>query len=187
MNKPSDFFGTARPGRALAGLVLAGAGLICGVAQARPEFPPDIARHLSASVDPACSICHLEGKTGGITVVTPFALALRAHGFTESSATLNAALDQMAADGTDTDGDGVPDVEELRAGTDPNSPVLGATTADPRYGCGVASGPWRPAWLAPGLIVAAAALRRRARRRERPRPFSAAAARPSSASLRGPR
>jgi len=156
--------GLRGPRVALAVVTLGAIGSVCGVARAKPEFPPEIARHLSASVDPACSVCHLEGKTGGITVVTPFALALRAHGFTGPSATLNAALDRMTADGTDTDGDGVPDVEELRAGSDPNSPVPGATTADPQYGCGVAS-PRRSTWAAVALIIAAAALRRRARRR----------------------
>jgi len=165
MNPTSSSRWNLRLGRALAGLAFAGAGLFGAVAQARPEFPSDIARHLSATVVPACSICHLEGKIGGITVVTPFALALRAHGFSSSSDSLVTALDQMATDGTDTDGDGVSDVEELRAGTDPNSPVPGATTADPSYGCAVAARPSRAGWPAPALLLALAAVRRRARRR----------------------
>ena len=135
-----------------------------GAARAKPEFPPDIARHLSASVAPACSVCHLEGKTNGITVATPFALALRAHGFTDSEDTLNGALDQMATDGTDTDGDGVSDIDELRAGTDPGSPVPGATTADPSYGCGVAAQARRGGWAGVLLAAVALVLRRRTRR-----------------------
>lgn len=145
----------------MAALILAVVGSIPGIAHARPEFPPDIASHLSASTAPACSLCHLEAKTGGITVVTPFALSLRAHGFTDSTDTLNRALDQMAADGTDTDGDGISDVDELRAGTDPSSPVPGATTEDPRYGCDVASQPRQGGWTAIVLMVAVVSLRRR--------------------------
>jgi len=145
--------------------VLMGAVLLAGAARARPDFPPDIADHLSASVAPACSVCHLEGKTNGITVVTPFALSLRAHGFTDSPESLNGALDQMATDGTDTDGDGVSDVAELRAGTDPNSPVPGATTADPSYGCAVASRPVHSGWAASVSLLAAAVMLRRRRGR----------------------
>jgi MYXO-CTERM domain-containing protein len=117
---------------------------------------------------------------------------------------LNAALDAMEKDATDTDGDGVPDVEELRAGTDPDSPVPGATTADPKYGCGVASNPDRRGWPIT-LAFAIAALALRLRRRERravaaaqsacaprcpaqaTRRVSAGEARPSSACPRGRR
>jgi len=151
--------------RQAAGLAFASAALLSVPAQAKPDFPPEIAQHVSAPIAPACSVCHLDGKTGGITVVTPFAMALRAHGFADSSASLLAALDQMATDGTDSDGDGVSDVAELRAGTDPNSPVPGAATADPTYGCAVASPPGRPGWTVPLLLSALLFVRRRARRR----------------------
>jgi len=169
MNPLRNVLGRSRLDRALVALALAGAALLPAVAQARPDFPPEIAGHLSATVAPACSVCHLEGKIGGITVVTPFAMSLRGHGFTGASDTLLAALDQMAADGTDTDGDGVSDVDELRAGTDPNSPVPGAATADPTYGCAVASGRDRTRGTA-ALSFAAGALawaliRRRSHRR----------------------
>jgi len=149
----------------VAAMVIAGAGLIPVVGYAKPQFPPEIARHLSATVDPACSVCHLDGKIAGVTVITPFALALRAHGFTSSEDTLNSALDAMQADNTDSDGDGISDVEELRAGTDPNSPVPGATTADPTYGCSLTSRPSRGGWTAVALSVAAAVTLRRRRRK----------------------
>jgi len=192
MRPPTNARGPSHIERTLVALAFVGAALLPAVAQARPDFPPDMARHLSAAVAPACSVCHLEGKTGGITVVTPFAMSLRAHGFTNSSETLLAALDQMAADGTDTDGDGVSDVNELRAGTDPNSPVPGAATADPTYGCAVASRPGGNRET-PLLIVALALallIRRRATGRgRRPtlavgRGVNAGAARPSSVCLR---
>jgi hypothetical protein len=153
MRRSPNSIWTCRLRRDLAGFAFASVALLFGAAQARPDFPPDIARHVSATVAPACSVCHLEGKTGGITVVTPFALALRAHGFTDSSDTLLTALDEMATDGTDSDGDGFSDVEELRAGTDPNSPVPGAATADTSYGCTVASPARRTGWAVPLLLV----------------------------------
>jgi MYXO-CTERM domain-containing protein len=164
--KPSRMM--ARTAKLIAALAATAAVSIPAVARAKPEFPPDIARHLSATEAPACSVCHLEGKTGGITVVTPFAFALRAHGFTDSTSTLNAALDQMDTDGTDSDGDGVSDVAELRAGTDPNSPVPGATTADPRYGCEIVSSGGHAGWAGLVAIFAAVVLRRRRRARATP-------------------
>jgi hypothetical protein len=68
-----------------------------------------------------------------------FALSLRARGLTSQGRTsLPAALSQLEADRVDSDGDGTPDIDELRAGTDPNSSANASLIGDPDpgYGCG---------------------------------------------------
>ena len=122
-------------------LALAGALLVAPrVARALPSFPDEIAFDVGGDVSPACSVCHLGGKTAGITTVTPFVLALKQRGFEGRGPGLRNALVQLETDGVDTDGDGVGDVAELRAGTDPASPVPLAPTGEPAYGCHVAGG-----------------------------------------------
>jgi hypothetical protein len=140
--------------------------LLGRTAEAFPAFPDDIVQHLHGTAKPACSVCHLGGKTTNSTPITPLALALRARGFTGDVSSLYAALDLLASDGTDSDGDGVTDVEELRAGTDPNSPVPEAPSADPAYGCAIAPRPGgAAACAAAGTALLLLVLLRRRRRR----------------------
>lgn len=136
--------------------------------EAKEPFPGMVARHLQAPREPPCGLCHEYGKTGGSTLVTPFAWAMRARGLTGESSLL-ASLDRVAADGVDSDGDGSADVEEIVAGTDPNTaastPAHPGTVADPQLGCAVASGaPVTPAasLLALTVLFLAATRRRRA-------------------------
>jgi len=132
-------------------------------AQAREEFPVLIARQLGAPHDPACSVCHLGGKTSGATVVTLFAWSMRAHGLGGSPSSVDTAIQGVKADDVDSDGDGAPDWQEIVAGTDPNAPGTAADFSDPQLGCRMAPG--RPGWgsaaaLAAGLVCF---LRRRRR------------------------
>lgn len=120
--------------------------LVGGVrgAQAKEEFPGEIASHLGAPVPPPCSVCHQYGKTGGDTLVTPFAWAMRARGLSRGGSSLTDALDRMRVDAVDSDGDAVTDIDELIAGTDPNSaastPSATGLVRDPQLGCAVAGG-----------------------------------------------
>jgi Bacterial TSP3 repeat len=110
-------------------------------AEAKQEFPGEIARHLGAPSDPPCGVCHQDAKTGKDTLVTPFAWAMRARGMT-SQDTLLGALDRLRSDAVDSDGDGATDVDELIAGSDPNSaastPAMPGTVRDPQLGCTMA-------------------------------------------------
>jgi hypothetical protein len=145
------------------------------LARASAPFPSAVQSHLSLSYAPACSLCHLNGVTGLGTVTTPFGVALRAHGAAAGDVTkLDAALDAMRLDGTDSDCDGVPDIQELINGTDPNVPDVrdggvlahdggtcgtqSAALPGLTYGCGGS--------VAPGLVggLAALVLARRRRR-----------------------
>ena len=149
--------------------------LIAVPAGATPNFPSAIASHLGLATSPDCTLCHV-GPTQVGTVVTPFGTSMRARGlvmYDEKS--LTTALDALAAEKKDSDGDGTPDIDELRAGTDPNTAGDGtgasgtAAPAEPRYGCGAHVAPSaRAPGAALSLLLAAvitALGRRRARRR----------------------
>jgi hypothetical protein len=128
------------------------------VARATPNFPPAIQSYLPTPSAPACEICHVGPQQLG-TVRTAFGTAMRARGlvaFDETS--LRAALDKMAADKVDSDGDGVTDIDALKAGTDPNGG--GAATVGPEYGCNAAStnGEWAIAVVS--ALVAVGSIRR---------------------------
>jgi hypothetical protein len=174
---------TSHPPHVLALLSLAAALAVLVVpraAQATSNFPPAMQTDLTLKAAPQCAICHTDGNAGGRgTVNTPFGASARAHGLVAYDATsLSNALTAMTADGTDSDGDCVPDVTELKNGTDPNVPDSGKTCAVtassgdlPAYGCGarVASRDEAPrGWIvAFGLgCVLAAGARRKAQRRK---------------------
>ncbi len=108
-------------------------------AQAKEEFPGQIESDVpGVTYQVPCGVCHIKGNTGGSTPITAFALSLRDRGLSGDTTSLATALSRLAADGTDSDGDGVGDVDELKAGTDPNSSANAdiATVQAPGYGCG---------------------------------------------------
>ncbi|HVY25311.1 MAG TPA: MYXO-CTERM sorting domain-containing protein [Polyangiaceae bacterium] len=132
-------------------------------ALAVPQFPGVIARELGLDYEPPCSVCHLTNKTGAPTVTTPFGYALKARGFTEGDDTLSSALSRLAADHTDSDGDGVDDVTELKNRTDPNSKTNASLTgvADPSFGCSTTHGRGSaPGWGLAAVAVALGLIRR---------------------------
>jgi MYXO-CTERM domain-containing protein len=109
----------------------------CPSAHAEPGFPRIIETDLGLTYQVPCSVCHVAENTGAPTAHTPFALSLKARGFADGSS-LTGALNRLKADNFDSDGDGVSDVAELEAGTDPNSSGDAniENTSEPGYGCG---------------------------------------------------
>lgn len=136
-------------------------------ALATPNFPPRIQAELGLGAAPACTLCH-EGPTQRGTVTTPFGVSMLSRGLDayDEQLLVNALL-ALDGEGKDSDGDGAPDIDELRQGDDPNAGPGGDAPIVPDYGCSVAAPPGqRPgggalsAW-APALLLALAALARR--------------------------
>jgi hypothetical protein len=135
-------------------------------ASASPVYPDEIQQHLGLTYSPPCSLCHAGGVTGLGTVTTPFGKAMRARGLVARNiAALDTALDRMASDRVDSNGDGISDIDELKAGTDPNAGAPGAVPP-PEFGCRAANGHGDlPLWSAALLAVAAALIMRSGARR----------------------
>ena len=146
--------------------------LLAAPAWASDTFPAFIKNKYNLASLPDCALCHTNGITGLGTVNTPFGKAARMHGLVAGdTASLNAALDAMAAENVDSDADGVTDVAELMAGTSPNVGATptgggagggggGTVLPPPRYGCGAS--------VVPELIFFAGLLPLLRSRRRRP-------------------
>jgi len=132
--------------------------LAASPAFASDTYPPYIANKYGIDPIPEqCSLCHTGGITGKGTVNTPFGKTARAHGLTDSNEMLlGTVLDAMDAEHTDSDGDGVSDIDELKAGTDPNLSGDEQPVPTLRFGCG--------AQVMPELLLGAGLLLLRRRR-----------------------
>ena len=143
-------------------------------AGAKPQFPDEIDSHLGITKYPAppCRLCHIQGTTGSGTIQTPFGVSMAAHGMSGDRSSLYPALDALDTDKVDSDGDGVPDIDELKVDTDPNTPADVTLSTEPptSYGCGIAPGAGQPGRAL--ALFAAAALVLRLRRRPPARSFS---------------
>jgi hypothetical protein len=148
----------------LAALALGLAAIAPAAAQAKPRFPAIIRSHLGLDYDPPCRLCHIHGTTGAGSVSTPFGNSMLAHGMTGDESTIVPALDALAADAVDSDGDGIPDITELKADTDPNTPAdVSLVSSDPKYGCSIGAG--APSGTLAGGIGVLLLVARRSRRR----------------------
>jgi uncharacterized protein (TIGR03382 family) len=85
------------------------------------------------------------------TVTTPFGASLRTRGLVMyDNGSLRKALTALNTERVDSDADGTPDTEELKAGQDPNTsdapsgpgeqPSGNDVLPEPSYGCGAAPG-----------------------------------------------
>ncbi len=125
--------------------------LLAAPAWATDAFPGAImSKYMLADLPPElCALCHVNGITGVGTVNTPFGKSMRMNGLLPSNnASLNAALDALAAASIDSDNDTVTDVAELMAGRSPNVAQSTGTggggggggntvvAPPPKFGCG---------------------------------------------------
>ncbi|MEO7113033.1 MAG: hypothetical protein ABI183_21525 [Polyangiaceae bacterium] len=171
----------------VAGVAILGLWLLAPrFAFATPNFPPAIQQDLSLAAPPDCSICHTDGDQGGKgTATTPFAVNMRARGLVEFDTTsLSTALNQMETSHVDSTGDCLDDIDELKAGRNPNLPDPAGACADagaeagtlsetpagpapPTYGCVGSISPSRtpdsPYFYGVSLIAGLSLLRRRRR------------------------
>lgn len=130
-------------------------------ARATPNFPPAIKRELQLAAEPQCSLCHAGGVTGRGTVTTPFGTTMRSRGLVPyDEASLALALKALTAEKKDSDADGTPDIDELKANGDPNVNLEEPPPPPPEYGCATAprsavTAPASPFFAALAIVLAA--------------------------------
>lgn len=111
-------------------------------ARASEGYSPTIARIYGLDCPPACTLCHTLPEGGFLTANAPFGIAARrARLPCCDPGSVEGALAEIEANGTDSDQDGTPDIAELRAGADPNGPSESLECAPPverDSGCSVA-------------------------------------------------
>jgi len=164
-------------GRRFLGLGLSlGIALVSSTAFASSGFPLKIQATLMSTADVPCIVCHDTDEGGKGSVNRAFGRRMVGYGLVggdeQGLATLLLSLRNMQ---DDTDGDGIGDIDELKAGTNPNiNDITGEEAQDyppPVYGChaGGRAGAWPrergAAWGAACLVLAVglhARLRRRA-------------------------
>jgi hypothetical protein len=153
--------------------------LVAMPAHGHDVYPKRIKSDLGLSYEPSCQICH-RGVEGSKSAVQPFVRVLEQFGLPSSVdvTTLSAVLEEDEACHVDSDGDGVTDIAELRAGGNPSDgtgaptldcgdgggPVLTLTNAPPfQTGCAFSSGRLNrhPRWSLFGLAILSLGLWRR--------------------------
>jgi hypothetical protein len=170
-----DVSRSGRSRAALVALVLLGTLTASRPASATPSFPDVIQAELGLATAPDCTLCHRGAPRRG-TVTTPFGRSARDRGLVaDDDGSLRTALRRLEGERVDSDGDGTPDIEELRAGGDPNLLPDGSSPTDeltPTYGCGAQIAPTSVGGIRalPALLLVIAAACARVHRRRSPRP-----------------
>jgi hypothetical protein len=119
-----------------------------------------------------CLLCHKDLVGGFMTVTKPFGRSVLKAGATGASVpSLRAALQTLETTATDSDFDGIADVPELQAGTDPNVAEVSEGEPPipqheevplPETGCSLSGAPAESAvWLVPSVACLWLARRRR--------------------------
>lgn len=123
-------------------LAMIASGSVTSRAHALQDYAMAIAEELVLAEQPSCLFCHARADDGDATD-TPFNDALKDLGFTRRRGvpSLLAALDALERDDVDSDGDGVGDVDELRAGANPNDERDAGMPSDDFAGCAIAPHP----------------------------------------------
>lgn len=116
--------------------------LSTSTALALPTFPGVVQQELGLQAAPPCTTCHMNPAGGG-PADTEFAVYLKSRGLDISRPdSLRTALQAAEAERSDSNQNGVADVDELRMGNDPS--VADSEGIPPaEYGCAASSAPIR--------------------------------------------
>lgn len=122
--------------RALFFSVLAVMSVLPRLAFGVQTYPEEIKAHLVLNFDPPCTLCHATNEGGLGTVVTLFGKSMMGEGLTTNFSSLDTALERMATDNVDSNGDGTSDIDQLKRSLDPNTGARYTSTGPQQYGCG---------------------------------------------------
>jgi cytochrome c551/c552 len=112
--------------------------LISSAAPASQGYPEAMKADLVLAKAPGCDLCHAAAAEPVGAADTPFGKSMVAKGLVAlDNASLEEALEGLRAAGTDSDGDGAEDLDELSWGGDPNHADLpeGGNSDPVTYGC----------------------------------------------------